>query len=400
MTVQSGHKAAVISEEIGKMVEKGAIQEVKGTMTGGFFSRLFLVPKKEGQMRPVLNLKSLNRFIYHRHFKMEGMHIVRDLLQRGDWMTRINIKDAYFTIPIHLQHQKFLRFQWKGKCFQFTCLPFGLVSPPRVFTKILKPVVGFLRSRGMHCVVYINDLLLLHQDKKKLREFSATVLVLLESLGFLINYPKSVLGPTQNLVFLGFTMNSVEKELSLPAEKLEKIVVEAKTMLKCHTVSARSLAQLIGRMTAAILAVHPASLHYQGLQHLKHLALRRKGYDGQVTLSLGARKDLHWWVENLATWNGRVVQEVTTDVVIETDTSKTGWGAFCQGILTGGCWNAQEAELHINSLEMLAAFYAIKAFIKDSQGISVLLHMDNMSVVTYVNRMGGGQGLRYLLPRH
>ena len=218
--------------------------------------------------------------------------------------------------------------------------------------------------------------------------------------GIFINYPKSLLEPTQNLVFLGFTINSVEKELSLPAEKLEKIVVEAKTMLKCHTVSAQSLAQLIGRMTAAILAVHPAPLQYQGLQHLEHLALRRKGYNGQVTLSLGARKDLHWWVENLATWNGRVVQEVTTDVVIETDTSKTGWGAFCQGILTGGCWNAQEAELHINSLEMLAAFYAIKAFIKDSQGISVLLHMDNMSVVTYVNRMGGGQGLRYLLPRH
>ena len=161
VTVQSGHKAAVISDEIGKMVEKEAIQEVKGTMTDGFFSRLFLVPKKEGQMRPVLNLKPLNRFIY-RHFKMEGMHIVRDLLQRGDWMTRINIKDAYFTIPIHPQHQKFLTFQWKGKCFQFTCLPFGLVSAPRVFTKILRPVVGFLRSRGMRCVVYIDDRLLLH----------------------------------------------------------------------------------------------------------------------------------------------------------------------------------------------------------------------------------------------
>ena len=153
-------------------------------------------------------------------------------------MTRIDIKDAYFAIPIHPQHQKFLRFQWKGKCFQFTCLPFGLVSAPRVFTKLLRPVVGFLRSKGMHCVVYIDNLLLMHLDKEKLREFSATVLVLLKSLGFLINYPKSVLEPTQTLVFLGFTINSVEKELSLPAEKLEKIVAEARTMLKGHTVSA------------------------------------------------------------------------------------------------------------------------------------------------------------------
>ena len=115
---------------------------------------------------------------------------------------------------------------------------------------------------------------------------------------------------------------------------------------------------------------------------------RKKGYDGQVTLSLGARKDVHWWVKNLATWNERVVREMSTNVVIETDASKTGWGAFCQGILTGGCWNAQEVELHINSLQMLAAFYAINAFVKNCQGILVLLRTD-MSEVTYVNRMGG-----------
>ena len=87
---------------------KGSNPGGKGQKDGWFF--LQTVSKKEGQMRPVLNLKPLNEFIYHRHFKMEGMHIVRDLLQRGNWMTRIDIKDAYFAIPIHPQHQKFLRF--------------------------------------------------------------------------------------------------------------------------------------------------------------------------------------------------------------------------------------------------------------------------------------------------
>ena len=80
----------------------------------------------------------------------------------------------------------------------------------------------------------------------------------------------------------------MEKELSIPAKKLKKTVVETKTMLKCHTVSARSLAELIRRVTAAILAVHPAPLQYRVLQHHKHLALRRKDYNGQVALSLGA----------------------------------------------------------------------------------------------------------------
>ena len=77
MTVQSGHKAAVISDKVWKMVEKGAIQEVKGRTTDVFFHQT-VSGSQEG--RSVLNLKPLNKFIYNRHFKMEGMHIVRDLL--------------------------------------------------------------------------------------------------------------------------------------------------------------------------------------------------------------------------------------------------------------------------------------------------------------------------------
>ena len=389
VSVETGRQAQLVSGEIGKLLEKGAIQEVRGDTQEGFFSRVFLVPKKDGQVRPVLNLRPLNQFLSHSHFKMEGMHVVRDLLQKNDWMTRIDLKDAYFSVPIHPQHRKFLRFRWQEKCFQFTCLPFGLASAPRVFTKILRPIVGFLRSRGIRCVIYLDDLLLLHQNRDTLKEHTATALALLEALGFLVNYPKSMLDPSQIMVFLGFTINSIRKELSLPTEKVGKIVAEVKVMLDCHTVSARSLAQLIGKMTAALLAVHPAPLHYRSLQHLKHVALRRKGYDGQVTISPEARRDLQWWAENLSTWNGRAIRDPNPNMVIETDASKKGWGAFCRGVLTGGCWSVQEAKLHINSLEMLAAFYAIKAFVKEKQQVSILLLTDNMSVVAHVNRMGG-----------
>ena len=82
------------------MLEKHAIKE--STPRGhGFLSTIFLVPKKDGGQRTVINLKSLNKFVYTEHFKMEGIHILRDLLRAGDWMTKVDLKDAYFIVPVH-----------------------------------------------------------------------------------------------------------------------------------------------------------------------------------------------------------------------------------------------------------------------------------------------------------
>ena len=66
---------------------------------------------------------------------MEGIHTFKDLVQQGDWMTKVDLKDTYFTIPIHTKYIKYVRFIVAGKVYEFTCLPFGLSSAPRVFTK-------------------------------------------------------------------------------------------------------------------------------------------------------------------------------------------------------------------------------------------------------------------------
>ena len=121
---------------------------------------------------------------------------------------------------------------------------------------------------------------------------------------------------------------------------MEVIVKEAKAILELQRISARSLAQLIEKMSAALLAIQPAPLHYRSLQNLKHIALRKKGYNEQIGLCLSACKDLEWWIHNLSEWNGRTIQAPDPTLVIETDTLKKGWGTFCQGIMTGGCWNA------------------------------------------------------------
>ena len=136
-----------LSKEIQSLVQKAAI--IRTLKTDGFFSPIFIVPKKDGGWRSVLNLKALNRYIHTPHFKMEGIASVKDVLQSGDYMGKLDLKDAYLSIPISEQHRKYLRFQWKKMNYEFQTLPFGLASAPRVFTKILRPVAATMRKKGI-----------------------------------------------------------------------------------------------------------------------------------------------------------------------------------------------------------------------------------------------------------
>ena len=99
-----------ISQEVKELLAKGAVVETTVSKES-FVSQIFLVEKKEGGQRPVINLKSLNTFVRTEHFKMEGLHILLDLIQAQDWMIKMDLKDAYLQVPIHQEYQHLLQFQ-------------------------------------------------------------------------------------------------------------------------------------------------------------------------------------------------------------------------------------------------------------------------------------------------
>ena len=385
-------QSAQILEEVSSLVEKGAVTVVDSHYPQTeFYSVLFLVPKKNGQMRPVINLKALNQWVETPHFKMEGLSSLRDLLRQGDWLVKVDLKDAYLTVPIHPDHRPYLRFTVGEVNYQFTCLPFGLACAPWAFTKVMKAVVTLLRSWGIRIIIYIDDILIMSESAALAAQHLEVLTHILQCLGFIINTEKSVMSPTQELEFLGMLVNTNTLLLSLPADKVKQIRAEAIRISNMASLSARLLSHFLGKLSAATQAIPPAPLFYRCLQRDLQIALINSNQDYEIPLSLSqpSREELSWWRENLPKWNGKPLKHKSEQVIISSDASLLGWGAACAKNRTGGAWSVQEQTMHINSLELLAAMLAAKTFLKDTSGVSVLLQLDNATAVAYINNMGG-----------
>ena len=100
----------LVDQEVQDMLKKGVIV-VSNPKEDQFLSSLFLLQKKDGRNRPVVNLKDLNSNIPYRHFKMEGLFLLKEMLIPGDKMCKIDLKDGYFAIPQSLKSRKYVRFQ-------------------------------------------------------------------------------------------------------------------------------------------------------------------------------------------------------------------------------------------------------------------------------------------------
>ena len=75
--------------------------------------------------------------------------------------------------------------------------------------------------------------------------------------------------------------------------------------------------------------------------------------------------------------------------MIQKDTSKSGWGAFCNGVLVGGKGSENEENLHANILELTAAKFVILTFIKGQSNIAIQLQIENKTAFSYLLKVEG-----------
>ncbi len=192
----------VFEQEMKALLEKGAIECVPhSNRENKFYSRYFIVPKKDGGLCPILDLRVLNDSVMQLKFKMLTLRQIVPQIRSEDWFVTIDLKDAYFHISILPCHRKFLRFAFGGKAYQYRVLPFGLALSPRIFTKCIDAALAPLRLQGIRTLNYIDEWLILAQSHQLAVQYQDVVLAHMKELGLRLNAKKSVLSPLQRTTF-------------------------------------------------------------------------------------------------------------------------------------------------------------------------------------------------------
>ena len=269
--------------------------------------RRFLDPKKDGGERPVINLKSLNKFVKTEHFRMEGIHMLKDL-QPGDWMAKVDLNDDYFMIPMHREvHAKKVPVERQNFPIQLSSIwavmhSVGLYQGPdasgrtaetagcsddSVYQQHLDRRRGQVSSEGSH-----------KRDDVPTGEFGV-----------------------RDKLFQVSTRINAGNEISM--------------------ITALELSHLLGKMNVATRAVLIAPLFYRYLQTDMTLALARSNQEHSVSLCIStkAQEELQWWIDHLSSWNGKSLIAEKPSLTVTSDASLTGWGAVCQGTQNGGRWS-------------------------------------------------------------
>jgi len=270
-----------------------------------------------------------------------------DVVKPGDKMLTTDIAKAYYCLPMHPSAQRYLGWEWKGKFYMPTCLVFGLAPAPRIFTKIMRPMMAFFRSLGVRVLGMIDDYLWAERPDRILAVREAVQSVF-PRLGWSFN-AKCEWEPADEVLMLGMLVNAKDFQVRAPAKKVAATLaniaaIQRKQQAEVQRpVTIKEVQQLTGRLMSMVLALPGVRVFSRSLYQCLAVALegnevrRRTGQSLVWTLQLTreAMEELEFWQTRLLTHNGLRVncRENQVQVVLWSDASDLGWGGEAAGVV-------------------------------------------------------------------
>ncbi|KAI2646019.1 ORF V: Enzymatic polyprotein [Labeo rohita] len=238
----------------------------------------------------------------------------------------------------------------------------------------------------------LDDWLIIAHSRDLLCEHRDLVLQHLSYLGFQVNQEKSRLSPVQSISFLGMELDSVNMSARLTNERAQSVLSCLKLFRHRSAVPLKLFQTLLGHMAATAAVTPLGLLHMRPLQHWHYGRIPRWAWHHgtfQVGVTPECRRLFSPWSDPAFLRAGVPLGQVSRHMVVNTDASKTGWGAVCNGQTASGSWSGPRLQWHINCLELLAVLLALRRFLPVLRDKHVLIRTDNVPTVAYINRQGG-----------
>lgn len=352
-------------------------------------SPLSVATQKSGKKRLILDLSVLNKSVRKDKFKYEDWKVAIQLFSKNCFMYKFDLKSGYHHFDICSNQQTYLGFAWKGNYYCFTVLPFGLLSAPFLFTKCLRAMVKYWRSRAINIVLYLDDGLGMSSDQEACRKDSVFIRKSLTDAGFLINEDKSIFTPVQTIEWLGILWDSVHFSLQIPDRRIHDLLESVNSLLTDFPLcTARRLAQVTGK----IISMSPVIGNISRLmtRYCYLIIESRSAWDSllQIIDSDQVKDELVFWRENAVKLNCKYLAKYScSSVIIYSDASDTAAGAYTVELDSKIChkmWNSVEKIKSSTWREMKAIELALSSFKDHFQGKTIKWFTDNQNCVRIV----------------
>lgn len=267
----------------------------------------------------------VNRFIKDQVVTLSHLEKALNLTERNDWQIVFDLKSAYYHIKICKEHQTFLGASITNSdgsklFFVYNHLPFGLKCAVHAITKIWKPLIAFLQSKGMRSTIYIDDGRILASSQTEAELFRREAYEVIRKAGWHLEKSKSD-GPNQanqTKKYLGFVIDTTEMRVTADKAKLEKLVNFGEELTRRNQVGIKDLAKLMGKMIA-LLPSHGslARICTRSGYSLIDSHVRLHGWSGNLTIASECVTEIKFFLQNVFLCNGALIQNELTTVKIQ-----------------------------------------------------------------------------------
>lgn len=374
----------------------------------------------------------VNQGLDDQSFKMESIKEICALCQPGDWAFSFDLEKGFQQVPLKGAFAQFCLFRLGGTVYKWLVLPQGLKSAPRDFSYIVRSVLKILRSQGIRCAFYIDDIICFAKSESEAIRLRQYVLDIFYKIGFRVSLKKSLLVPGQLIKHLGFQFDVQKCELWVTEEKAGRIVTLARDLLSnldklngykvakflgvlhsnrqvlaCASMFSTGIAtslQQLPTLTMTCLSPKKIKKWRSPLQSLQDFQLR--DFNGVVVLSKWAVAELRFWSKCM--WQLRhVCFGRRVGRVVFTDACPEGFGAliclpttlgcpenpvFAVAQLLHGAW-LDKCDAHSTTFELRTLVRVLLNNVRNFSGQRVHVATDNVGAA-FVAGKGCGSNLR------